>query len=491
MLFNSIEYMLFFPAVLLIYYLLPGKARMYFLLLCSYLFYMGWNASYALLLLFSTVVTFFSGLLIQRSREKQRGQGKIWVVFSAVINLSILFFFKYFTFTLDNINTALQFLGKPTLTPGFEVVLPVGISFYVFQALSYTFDVYRGDVTVEKNIFKYAVFVSFFPQLVAGPIERSSRLLGQFDTPRVFKIDNLAAGLLKMLWGFFLKIVIADRAALLVNQVFRFHTYYSGFEVIIAAMMFALQIYGDFAGYSWIAVGTAQTLGFSLSNNFSQPYFAVSVADFWRRWHISLSTWFRDYLYIPLGGNRKGKARQYLNIMIVFACSGLWHGAAWTFVIWGLLNGGYQVIGRLLKPTRDRIMDALHMRVTSFSHRVLQIIVTFVLVDVAWVFFRADTLSQAVEILRSMLVFNPWVLADGSLLAMGLDMKEWTVLLLSLLVLICVSVMRETGIKPIRWLFEQEVWFRWGVCIAAVLAILATGIYGPGFNASTFIYFQF
>jgi D-alanyl-lipoteichoic acid acyltransferase DltB (MBOAT superfamily) len=177
--------------------------------------------------------------------------------------------------------------------------------------------------------------------------------------------------------------------------------------------------------------------------------------------------------------------------MIVFACSGLWHGAAWTFVIWGLLNGGYQVIGRILKPTRDRIMDALHMRVTSFSHRVLQIIVTFVLVDVAWVFFRADTLSQAVEILRSMLVFNPWVLADGSLLAMGLDMKEWTVLLLSLLVLICVSVMRETGIKPIRWLFEQEVWFRWGVCIAAVLAILATGIYGPGFNASTFIYFQF
>ncbi len=491
MLFNSIEYLLFFPAVLLIYYLLPGKVRLYFLLACSYLFYMCWDAKYALLLLFSTAVTFFSGLMIGRAREKRGKKGKGWVVFSAVINLSILFFFKYFNFTLNNINTVLDWLGRPALHPSFDVQLPVGISFYIFQALSYTFDVYRQDVRTEKNFFKYAVFVSFFPQLVAGPIERSSHLLGQFDTPHAFKMESLTSGLLKMLWGFFLKIVIADRAALLVNQVFLFHSYYSGFEVIIAVMLFALQIYGDFAGYSWIAVGTAQTLGFSLCSNFNQPYFAVSVADFWRRWHISLSTWFRDYLYIPLGGNRRGKARQYLNIMIVFACSGLWHGAAWTYVIWGLLNGLYQVVGSLLKPKREKLMKAAHMRTASFSHRLLQSIIVFIFVDIAWIFFRAGTLAEALDIVRSMFVFNPWVLADGSLLAMGLNSQEWTVLLLSIAVLTGVSVMKEKGVSPIRWLFEQEAWFRWGVCIAAVLAILAVGLYGPGFNASAFIYFQF
>jgi D-alanyl-lipoteichoic acid acyltransferase DltB (MBOAT superfamily) len=490
MLFNSIEYLLFFPAVLLIYYLLPGKVRLYFLLACSYLFYMCWDAKYALLLLFSTAVTFISGLMIGRAREKRGKKGKGWVVFSAVINLSILFFFKYFNFTLNNINTVLDWLGKPALHPSFDVQLPVGISFYIFQALSYTFDVYRQDVRTEKNFFKYAVFVSFFPQLVAGPIERSSHLLGQFDTPHAFKMENLTSGLLKMLWGFFLKIVIADRAALLVNQVFLFHSYYSGFEVIIAVMLFALQIYGDFAGYSWIAVGTAQTLGFSLCSNFNQPYFAVSVADFWRRWRISLSTWFRDYLYIPLGGNRRGKARQYLNIMIVFACSGLWHGAAWTYVIWGLLNA----CTRWWAPPQAEAGKAHEGR--AYAHGFLQPSAAAVHYRVYFRGYRLDLLpgrhpggsagyrAQHVRV-------QPLGAGGRQSAGHGLNSQEWTVLLLSIAGLPGVSVMKEKGVAPIRWLFEQEAWFRWGVCIAAVLAILAVGLYGPGFNASAFIYFQF
>ena len=505
MLFNSIEYMLFFPVVLLIYYCIPGKTRLYFLLVCSYLFYMGWNASYSLLLFFCTAVTFIIGLLIGRAQKKnppaaedtgesegpRKKPGKVWVIVGVVINLAILFFFKYFLFTVSNINVILKIFGKQTISPRFEVLLPVGISFYIFQALSYIFDVYNSKVRVEKNFFKYAVFVSFFPQLVAGPIERSSNLLCQYDEPKPFKLRNLTGGFIKMIWGFFLKIVIADRAALLVNQVFNFHAYYSGFESIIAMAMFGLQIYGDFAGYSWIAIGSAQALGFKLSNNFRQPYFAVSVPDFWRRWHISLSSWFRDYLYIPLGGNRKGTFRKYLNILIVFTCSGMWHGAAWTYIIWGLLHGVYQVIGGIISPALLWFEKKVHMRTESFSHHLLQIILTFIYVDVAWVFFRASSVSEALDLLRSVFVYNPWIFVDGSLTAMGLSTNDWVILLISICILIIVSIMCEKGIHPIHWLYQQELWFRWGVCIAAILFILAVGIYGPGFNAASFIYFQF
>ena len=303
MLFNSIEFLLFFPTVTIAYYLMPGKLRMYWLLLTSYVFYMGWNPQYALLLLASTGITFVSGLLIGRAQQRAvargeqgvRSAGKLWVT----INLGILFFFKYFDFTLDNIIALLNGMGIHAVKPAFDVLLPVGISFYIFQALSYTLDVYRGDVRVEHNFFKYAVFVSFFPQLVAGPIERSSRLLEQFDTPHDFDFTNLRRGLMMMIWGFFQKIVIADRAAIFVNRVYNYPAYYGATESIVATLLFAVQIYGDFAGYSNIAIGSAQVMGFELMENFRRPYLAVSVADFWRRWHISLSTWFRDYLYIP------------------------------------------------------------------------------------------------------------------------------------------------------------------------------------------------
>lgn len=496
MLFNSIEFLLFFPAVVLVYFLIPGKVRMYWLLVTSYVFYMGWNPTYALLLLFSTFITFVSGLLIGFSRkrapeEKKKKAGLVWVVLSLTINLGILFFYKYFDFTVENLNSVLGLLGMEAVRPAFDVLLPVGISFYIFQALSYTMDAYRGDVRIEKNFFKYATFVSFFPQLVAGPIERSTNLLEQFDKPHSFNMDNVRDGLMMMVWGFFQKIVIADRAAILVNQVYNYPTYYGGIEVLVATVLFAVQIYGDFAGYSNIAIGAAQVMGFKLMDNFHRPYLAYSVADFWRRWHISLSTWFKDYLYIPLGGNRKGTARKYINLMIVFLVSGLWHGAAWTFIIWGGLNGLYQVLGAMTKPWRQKALKRLNVRTESISHRILQSIITFVLIDLSWVFFRANSISDAFLILRNMGKFDLTVLTNGQLFNMGLDATEWMILMVSIAILFTVSMMQEHGMKIRKKLAEQETWLRWMLTIGATMAVLIFGIYGPGFDAAAFIYFQF
>lgn len=502
MLFNSIEFLLFFPTVVLAYFLIPGKVRMYWLLVVSYVFYMGWNPEYALLLLFSTGVTWVSGLLIGRSRAKVkqaeengtkcRDLSRLWVALCLVINLGILFFFKYFDFTVSNLNSLLAALGREPVRPSFSVLLPVGISFYIFQALSYTIDVVRGDVRVEKNFFKYAVFVSFFPQLVAGPIERSSHLLEQFDTPHSFSLKNLKDGLLMMLWGFFQKLVIADRAAIVVNEVFNACEYYSGFTVVLAIMLFAVQIYGDFAGYSCIAIGAGQVMGFDLMRNFTQPYFATSVADFWRRWHISLSTWFRDYLYIPLGGNRKGTARKYLNQMIVMLVSGLWHGAAWTYVIWGGLNGLMEIIGGATKDFRSRLRGQLGVNEKSLSTRLGKMLVTFLLINLTWVFFRANTVEDAFYIVGS--IFRGWdlnVFIDGSLLRLGFDISEWISLGIGLAVLLMVGIMNERGMDIRESLSRQQLWFRWLVYLLLFFSVLLLGIYGPGFEASAFIYFQF
>lgn len=502
MLFNSIEFLLFFPTVVLLYYAIPGKWRMYWILLISYLFYMNWNPAYALLLLFSTGVTFAFGLLIGKARPKERaaeenGQtvrhwSKVYVAVSFVINLALLLFFKYFDFTVDNINAVRGWLGMAPVTPRFDVMLPVGISFYIFQALSYVVDVYRGDVRTERNFFKYATFVSFFPKLVEGPIERSTNLLAQFDEPHPLNYDNIRDGLLRMIWGFFLKIVIADRAAVLVNQVFNYSAYYEGPVVALAAVLFGLQVYGDFAGYSLIALGAAQVMGFRLMRNFTRPYFAVSVSDFWRRWHISLSTWFRDYLYIPLGGNRKGTVRKYLNQMIVMLVSGLWHGAAWTYIIWGGLNGLYQVVAGLTKPFRRRMLKKTGLRTSSASFRIGQSLITFALIDFAWIFFRANSIQDAFQLIGSL--FHGWswnVFFDGTFLRLGFTQADYLVLLCSLAVLLAVSLMQENGISVLETVKRQQVWLRWGLYLAALFVVLIFGIYGPGFAASSFIYLQF
>jgi alginate O-acetyltransferase complex protein AlgI len=490
MLFNSFNYLIFFPVVVLIYFVVPHRARHVWLLISSYYFYMSWNPKYALLIALSTVITYISGLLI--GRETLSVRKKLWVFLSMASNLSILFLFKYFDFFIENANRILAAMSMELLSPEFDVILPVGISFYTFQALSYTMDVYRGEIYVEKNILRYALFVSFFPQLVAGPIERSKNLLVQIGRRHYFDYERVKSGLMLMLWGLFLKLVVADRVAIVVNNVYGDYASYEGIILVIATLFFGMQIYCDFASYSLIAKGSAEVMGFKLMDNFRQPYFSMSVAEFWRRWHISLSSWFRDYLYIPLGGNRKGNLRKYLNIMIVFLVSGLWHGANWTFVIWGFLHGAFQVTGQILRPVKKKIIDALSIDEMRMSYKLGQMIITYGLVNFAWIFFRAPGITAAKGIIKNMFsLWNPWVLVDGTLYTLGLSPGSFRVGMVSILILIFVSIAQYKGVSIRKNLMNQGIIFRWSLALGLIFAIIIFGVYGPGYSASQFIYFQF
>lgn len=340
MVFNSMEYLVFFPVVCLVYFLIPRKIRYIWLLVTSYYFYMCWNAKYAMLIFASTIVTYVSGIGIDwLNRRMVAEKAVIWkkacVALSLLINFSILGFFKYSSFFFENLSSILSRVGVNFVQPDFDIVLPVGISFYTFQALGYTIDVYRGKTVAEKNFLRYALFVSFFPQLVAGPIERSDNLLKQLKEATVFNVKNARIGLLTMAYGLFVKIVVADNIATLINPIINNYQQYNGMVLLTAVVLFAFQIYCDFEGYTQMAIGSAKVLGYQLQENFNTPYLATSVKAFWNRWHISLTQWFTDYLYIPLGGNRKGKFRKSMNTLIVFLSSGLWHGAGWNYILWG------------------------------------------------------------------------------------------------------------------------------------------------------------
>jgi D-alanyl-lipoteichoic acid acyltransferase DltB (MBOAT superfamily) len=376
--------------------------------------------------------------------------------------------------------------------PAIDVILPVGISFYTFQALSYTVDVYRKEIYAERNFFKYALFVSFFPQLVAGPIERSKNLLIQINERHKFDFERIRSGLLLMLYGYFQKVVLAEYLAIVVDTVYDNYTQRTGFQLLVASIAFAFQIYCDFGSYSNIAIGAARVMGFNLMENFNTPYFAVSVADFWRRWHISLSTWFRDYLYIPLGGNRKGKVRKWFNLMVVFLVSGLWHGASGHYVIWGGLNGAYQIIGEWLRPLREKIMKLFRVDKNAFSHKLLQMIITFGFVDASWIFFRA-TFRQALSIGKRIVGLGGgnWFTWGNNLEAMGLTLATRNLLIVSLLILLIVDLCKYNKINLIVWITKQGLWFRWLIYFTAIFGILIFGVYGPGYDASQFIYFQF
>lgn len=500
MLFNSIEFLIFFPIVVIIYLIIPKRIRYLWLLIASYYFYMNWNEQYAILIAISTLITYVCGLVIEQARKKEWKYNEIWcksfLAFGVVSNLAILIFYKYFGFILENINQVRSVMHRSAVTVRYNILLPVGISFYTFQALGYLIDVYRKDVKAEKNILKYALFVSFFPQLVAGPIERSKNLLIQInEVPRkkLFNYNRIANGLIVMVYGFFLKIVIADRLAIIVDEVFEGYLKYGTVELILAAIAFSVQIYCDFGSYSLIAIGAAQVMGFTLMENFNAPYFAVNIKEFWHRWHISLSTWFRDYLYIPLGGNRKGKARKYINIMVTFLCSGLWHGAAWNYVIWGGLHGAYQVIGDLLMPIRKKIALYTKTKTDCESFRVTQIIFTFLLTTFAWIFFRADSIASATGyITRICTRLDPWVLFDGSLYLLGINQFDANVLFVALLILFIVDLIRyRKGIRIDVFLERQNIWFRWLFIIVLLIMIGVYGAYGHVYNAKQFIYFQF
>ena len=490
MLFNSAHFIVFFPIVILVYYVLPQRGRYLWLLAASYYFYMSWNPKYIVLLLFTTAVTYASGRLLAAAKNTTRR--KLIVAASFILNLGVLFYFKYINMAADILVRVLGKLHIYLTIPSFDVVLPVGISFFTFQALSYTVDVYRGEIYAEKNIFRYALYVSFFPQLVAGPIERSKNLLKQLAVPKPFEFERAREGIFLMLWGYFLKLVLADRIAIVVDTVYNHYTEYQGWYFIVATVLFAFQIYCDFAGYSTIAIGAAKILGVNLMENFDAPYTAQSVAEFWRRWHISLTSWFRDYLYIPLGGSRKGKLRKNANRMIVFLTSGLWHGASIHFVVWGGINGLYQIIGETLMPIRERLIRLFRLNPDSFGFRLYRTLVTFVLVDLSWVYFRAEGFRAANTIVRSMVTAkNPWVLFDGSLYTLGLDGPNFRLMIVSIFILLAADIAKRCGITIREKIIEQDYLFRWVFIACAVVFILLFGVWGPGYSAANFIYFQF
>ncbi len=494
MIFNSADFLIFFPIVILFYFLVPKKLRYIWLLGASLYFYMCWNVKYVILLLISILTTWLAGYLVHKI---QNTLARKWIVaICLLVNLGILFFFKYFDFFLDSLNKVLSKVGIQAVESSFSVLLPVGISFYTFQALGYIIDVYRGKIEAEKNPLRYALFVSFFPQLVAGPIERSENLLSQVrnvDKMKIWNYENVTNGLTLMVWGLFVKMVIADRVAILVNTVFDGAYLYGTVALVAGALGFALQIYCDFMGYSTIAIGAAKVMGFTLMENFDTPYFATSISDFWRRWHISLSTWFRDYVYIPLGGNRCSKIRKYFNLMVTFGVSGLWHGANWTYVFWGFLHGVYQVVGDITKPFRQKLCKKTNAKTESFSFKLAQIVGTFALVDFAWIFFRADSLGIAVNYCKRMFTkWDPWSLFNGEIYNLGLDRFEFNVLVIAAVVLLLVDLIRYCKKQMItEFLQEQCIWFRWGVILALIFATIIYGMYGIQFESSQFIYFQF
>lgn len=475
-----------------IYYLIPDKIKYIWLLAASYYFYMQWNPVYVFLLLTSTVVTYTGALILERT-VSTRGR-KICLFLGLFINLSILGYFKYASFIMLYLGKALSVIGIHTAPFEKDILLPVGISFFTLQALGYLIDVYRKDIYAERNFLKYALFISFFPQLVAGPIERSKNLLKQLSEPHRFSFDNLREGMLIMLYGFFLKIVIADRVAVIVDAVYNESYGRPGFYIIFATILFSLQIYCDFYGYSTIAKGAALTIGVRLMDNFNAPYYSKSIKEFWRRWHISLSTWFRDYLYIPLGGNRKGKLRKYINIIIVFAVSGLWHGASVSFIVWGLLHGLYQVIEDVISSVKSFITARRKLSPGSelFSDRLARLAVTLFLTAFAWLFFRAGSMSSARMLLEGIASDLNWtVLFNKSVYSLGVSEDYFHVLLISVALLAFIDRLKYRGINVTAAFFRQRWWFRALAEAGLLLFIILFGCYGSAYDVQQFIYFQF
>ena len=500
MLFNSLEFVVFFFGVLLLYYVLPKKVRYIWLLVASYVFYGAWNVKYLALLFGITFATYLCGFFIDKiaegdwNEQKKRIGRKAVLTVGIVTNIGLLIYFKYMDFFAFNIYRVLSTIGIEVPEYHFDILLPVGISFITFQALGYAIDVYRGRIKAEKNLLKYALFVSFFPQLVAGPIERSENLLKQIQNVHLQKrisYEKFTNGFALMLYGYFQKVFIADKAAVLANTIFAAPEQYTTIELALGAIAFSIQIYCDFGGYSNIAIGSAQVLGFEMMENFNTPYFATSIQDFWRRWHISLSSWFKDYVYIPLGGNRCGKVRRYFNLMVTFLVSGLWHGAQMTFVVWGGIHGFIQIVEKEAAELIQKL--GIKIKKDVFSYKLLKILTTYFIVTIAWIFFRADNVSIAITYIRQMFTnFDFGVLFNGSLYKLGLVKNDMTALCIGIAILFLTELVRyKKNMRIEKYLCTQNLWFKWTVLIVMILCVVLFGEYGINYNAAEFIYFQF
>lgn len=471
MLFNSFEFLVFFPIVCIIYFILrKNKYRNPFLLIASYYFYMCWKPIYAILILTSTITTYICGLLIESFADDKRKQ-KTFLVLSLIINFGILFVFKYYNFINTSIFNLLSCVGLHWSVPGLDILLPVGISFYTFQAVGYSIDVFRGSIKAEKNFITYALFISFFPPLVAGPIERAKNLIPQFKIEHSFNSNDVFEGIKQMIWGFFMKLCVADVLSGYVNAVYNNVANHNGSSLLVATIFFTFQIYCDFAGYSNIALGSARVMGYKITQNFRQPYFSTSIKEFWKRWHVSLSTWFMDYVYIPLGGNRVKYLRHLLNLMITFLISGLWHGANWTFILWGALHGTFLIIENVTK----RLVNAPQNN--TLVSKTMSTIVCFTLVSFAWIYFRANTVDDAFTIVSKIFTDRGTLFIDLPTLVYGLPA----------LLILTVKDLKDNFELKLNFMHSKYPFIRYVSVILLISYILLFG----SLSSAAFIYFQF
>lgn len=482
MLFNSLPFLIFFPCVFVLYYALPFQLRKYMLLIASYYFYMCWKPEFIVLILLSTLVDYFCGLGMVRYPERKK-----WLLaVSLAMNLGLLFFFKYLNFFGETLTALCRAVSIPFSAPALNIILPVGISFYTFQTLSYTLDVYRGKLEPERDFVTFALFVSFFPQLVAGPIEKATDLLPQLKEEHPFTYENAAWGAKLMVWGFFKKMVVADQlAVLIVDPVYQNLGKYEGGALVLATCAFAFQVYCDFGGYSDIARGAARMMGVDLMVNFKSPYFfSHSIGNYWQRNHISLSRWFTEYVYIPLGGSRKGRVKQYWFTTVTFFLSGLWHGAEWSFVVWGLLQAVYLNLERAFHRGKEPPKSPpLHL---------LAIVTTFALSCFSLIFFRAANIEEALYVVRHLLwgIGSPVLYVKTALSTLNPGMIETAVLAGALLLLFLFDLADERT-DAIAMVSRWPVAIRWACYLGLVMIVLVFGVYGPGYDVKAFTYFQF
>lgn len=478
MLFNSLDFAVFLPIGFILYWFVAKNSLRYqniLIAVASYIFYGWWDYRFLALIFFSSVVDYFIAWSLRSESKTSKRKFLLWI--SIIVNLGFLGFFKYYNFFLDNFRSAFSFFGNEIDGQSLEIILPVGISFYTFQTLSYTIDVYRRNLKPTDNFISFVAFVSFFPQLVAGPIERATNLLPQFEKKRIFNRKAAVNGLRQILWGLFKKMVIADNCAKYANEIFNNSTEYTGSTLFLGGVFFAIQIYGDFSGYSDIAIGTSRLFGFNLMRNFAFPYFSRDIAEFWRRWHISLSTWFRDYLYIPLGGSKGGSWMKIRNTFIIFIVSGFWHGANWTFIVWGLLNAFYFLPLLLSSNNRNHLNTVAENSFLPSLKEFSSMFLTFSLTTIAWIFFRANDLMQAFDILLEIFSFSFFSIPQ--------------VLPLTIVILILIFIVIEwIGRKDMFALetlgLNWKTSIRWTFYLALVLIIfLFQG------KEQEFIYFQF
>ncbi len=483
MTYTSLNFYVFLLAVLILYYIVPLRFRWIALLAGSAAFYFiayktGWW-----LLLASIIVTYILGLYLDELKEKypQSKYRQKRAVFTVAVMLVLIPWF-----CIKQGNFILVFLLH-RMPLGW--IVPLGLSFYTLQSISYLADIYQGKIRAQRNPAKYALFILFFPQIIQGPIPRYGHLAEQLYEGHAFDEDKFIKGFQLILWGFFLKFMIADKAAIVVNEVFVYPDKYTGGYVLTAAVLYSIQLYTDFLACFVISRGVAELFGIDLADNFKRPYFAVSIKDFWRRWHISLSNWLRDYVYIPLGGSRKGKLTTYANLVITFAVSGIWHGAGIRFLFWGFLHALYQIAGRLTSGIQDRIYNFLKLEKQSLGRKSLQRIGVFFWVTLGWIIFRADSLSIGLRMIKNMFfVHNPWIFFNDQIFSLGLEWKEWCVLAGALLLLAFVEQKQEAGVCIREYIISRPVYFRFFVYTAAILCVMIFGTYGFGFNAQDFIY---